>query len=69
MLPHKSTRNSNTYARNEKSPVELLVTERTSTGIAIVPGHLPELEGQILLLKTPHDLGTGLGGTDLQASS
>lgn len=27
MLPHKSTHNSNTYARNEKSPFELLVTE------------------------------------------
>lgn len=27
MLPYKSTHNSNTYARNEKSPFELLVTE------------------------------------------
>lgn len=27
MLPHKSTRNNNNYARNEKSPFELVATK------------------------------------------
>lgn len=54
------------------NPFLQIALRRVQEAVAAALGHLPKLEGETQLLKTPHALDTGLGryraGTDLETS-
>lgn len=52
----------------QKPPTEFSVQEtpKIKWAIVIALAFLPELEGETLLLKTPHTSHTGLGRTELE---